>query len=64
MRTEARDYYCRIMDAYLDGRDTLICELHQEIRADHELYSDVWSFFTASMRRKLKEIIKDIGSNG
>lgn len=63
MRPEAKHYVCRFMDAYMDGKDDLIRELHAEIRGDQELFIDVWaSFPTASIRRRLKEIIRDIGS--
>jgi len=62
MRAGAKDFAGLIIEAYLEGKNELVIELHNEAREDYDFYLDCWSNIrSAGIRARLKEIINGKG---
>jgi len=56
MKPQTQDYAERIRKQFVAGNDFAVYELIQELNEDLELFLEVWSQFSAPVRRALKEI--------
>jgi len=57
MTPTAKWYVDRFVEAFTDGKDTLVVELHRELNESQELYLEVWGALPSTMRRQIKELV-------
>jgi hypothetical protein len=57
MRTDAKQFSLRVIEAFIEGNDQLVIELHDEANQDYEFYLDVWSNLPSAMRARIKETV-------
>ena len=50
-------YVDRFAQAFIDGKDDLIVELHRELNESQELYLEVWGALPSTMRRQIKTLV-------
>ena len=56
MRPETQEYAQRIREKFVEGNDFAVYTIIEELNGDQELFLEVWSQFSAPVRRALKEI--------
>ena len=56
LKPQTQDYAERIRRQFVAGNDFAVYEIMEELNEDQELFLEVWSQFSAPVRRALKEI--------
>jgi len=54
---EAKWYVDRFMEAFIQGNDDLVRELHRELNESQTLYLECWGSLPSTMRRQIKELV-------
>ena len=57
MTPTAKWYVDRFVQAFIDGKDDLVKELHKELNESQTLYLEVWGSLPSTMRRQIKELV-------
>jgi hypothetical protein len=57
IRSDAKAMSQEVLEAFLDGNDTLVVQLHNEANEDYDFYLECWSQLPSYVRARIKEIV-------
>jgi hypothetical protein len=57
VRADAKQFSQEVIEAFVEGNDRLVVELHEEANQDYEFYLMAWSQIPSYIRARIKEIV-------